>query len=482
MVRDRGRGLSALRIAAIVGVIAVVVGAAFIVSSYLPRAGSTSTASVTTSASTTPTITTSTTSTSTFPVTTTSTSSTATFTTTTTTTAVASLCSGGPCAPLISGWLHTEPNDTNIYESNGTAVRLLGLNAIGLEFGTGTSTPDSCGEAYSYGALNFSISEFDNVASWGFNSVRIPLTWENLEPTAPTLAANGTWIHHWNTQYLDELDYVIAQFGQRHIAVILDFSQVDLSGAFQQAPEQEQGGECEGWGVPLWMYPSITSPTTEQELAMAVCNFFSNVSAVGNSTPSPIQGMEAAEQLLASRYVNNPTVVGLDMFNEPWFSSSTPCGAGSTPDSLLTSFYANMSKVVSAANPHLLIIFEDALPKLTPNVPILTSPPPVPNAVYSLHVYTSDWSTAQPLLQSHLTNAEKMGVPLWMGEFDAFEAGSSGVNAVVDPNWQVDTQTMLAFCKDNGISWAFFSYYSLSASSHAKVDPTLILSALRGGF
>jgi hypothetical protein len=137
---------------------------------------------------------------------------------------------------------------------------------------------------------------------------------------------------------------------------------------------------------------------------------------------------------------------------------------------------------VSAANPHLLIIFEDALPKLTSNVPILTAPPPVPNAVYSLHVYTSDWNTAQPLLQAHLNNARSMKVPLWMGEFDAFEAGNNGANAVVDPNWQTDTQAMLSYCEANGISWAFFSYYSLSAAGHAKEPPAQILAVLRGGF
>jgi hypothetical protein len=110
---------------------------------------------------------------------------------------------------------------------------------------------------------------------------------------------------------------------------------------------------------------------------------------VGSNAPLPLDGMEAAEKMLASRYVNNPAMIGVDMFNEPWFPRS--CGSTSTEDSLLTNFNIGISKAISAANPHVLVVFEDVSPNLMPQgiSPILTAPPPVPNAVYSLHVYTS---------------------------------------------------------------------------------------------
>jgi hypothetical protein len=298
-----------------------------------------------------------------------------------------------------------------------------------------------------------------------------------MEPTAPTLAPNGTWAHHWNAAYLDELDSVVRQFGQTHVAVILDFAQVDLSPAFQQAPEKVQGGECEGWGNPTWLYPGITSPSTGAEIASAMCSFFNDKSLVGNNAPTPIEGMQAAEQLLASRYASNPTVIGIDTFNEPWFES--PCGSTSSEGNLLTSFYTKMGQAIEAVNPHLLVVFEEPPPGLMRDSPIMTSPPSVPNAMYSFHIYTSDWATAQPYVKAYLGNAKAWGVPVWMGEFDAFEAGSTGPNSVLDPNWQVDTQTLLAYCSANGINWAYFSYYSLGTDVQTPVSHSQILAVLR---
>ena len=375
---------------------------------------------------------------------------------------------------MVSGWLHTEAGSTSVYDGNGSLVPLRGVDVDGLDFGTGnpSTSPDACGKGWSIPTASFA-----DVAAWGFNSVRIPISWENIEPTAPTLASNGTWMHHWNAAYLGELDTVVGQFGKAHVAVIFDFAQVDVSAAFQQAPEKTQGGECEGWGNPTWLYPSVTSPATTQELATAMCNFFTDTSVVGNKAPLPIEAMEAAEQMLASKYAGNPTVIGIDAFNEPWFGSA--CGSGAHDGALLTSFYTKVGDAISKANPHLLIIFEDSTPGLMSGTPIIVSPPSVANAMYEFHIYTSDWKTGEPYVQAFLANAKSWGVPVWMGEFDAFEAGCTGTNCVVDPSWQADTQALLAFCNSNGINWAYFSYYSLGTTVQTPVAHSEILAVLR---
>jgi hypothetical protein len=388
---------------------------------------------------------------------------------------------GSTAATPITGWLHTNSKDTNIYDSQGNVVRLVGLDVIGLEFGTGTSSSDAC--KYGWGgqdAGGYSTSEFDNIASWGFNSVRLPITWENMEPTAPSLAQDGSWVHHWNTAYLNEIDYFVNQLGQRHIAVILDFSQVGLSSAFTSIPGSQFGNFCEGWGAPTWLYPS-TESGAGPAIGLAICNFFNDQSAVGNNAPRPIEGMQAAEQMLASRYANNPTVIGLDMFNEPWFPRT--CGSLSNQASLLANYDAAMSQAIATANPHLLIIFEDVSPNIMPGgtSPILTSPPPVSNAVYELHVYTGSLSTAENLLGAYLSNAKQWRVPLYMGEFDAFYAGSAAPLAKVDPNWQADTTSLLTYCKVNGISWSFFSYTSLGTQVRTPEPKMQVLAVLREG-
>jgi hypothetical protein len=376
---------------------------------------------------------------------------------------------------MISGWLHTNPGSDKVYDSNGNVVPLLGIDVDGLDFGTGNpaTNPDSCGKGWS-----IPRGSFANVSSWGFNSIRVPISWENIEPTAPTLGSNGTWMHHWNDAFLKELDTVVGKFGKTHIPVIFDFAQVDVSGAFQQAPEKVQGGECEGWGNPIWLYPSITSPSTGQQLGAAMCSFFNDQSMVGNSAPPPVEAMEAAETMLASRYATNSTVIGIDMFNEPWFTST--CGSASSEGNLLTAFYTKMGKAIEAVNPHLLLVFEEPPPGLMSDSPIITSQPAISNAVYSFHIYTSSWNTAQPYMQAYLGNANRWGVPEWMGEFNGFEAGCTGVNCALDQDWKADTQTLLAYCSANAINWAFFSYYSLGGSLHTPVPQSDILAVLKG--
>jgi diketogulonate reductase-like aldo/keto reductase len=66
-----------------------------------------------------------------------------------------------------------------------------------------------------------------------------------------------------------------------------------------------------------------------------------------------------------------------------------------------------------------------------------------------------------------------------MGEFNAFYAGDNGVRVVVDPYWQTDTQSMLAFCKSNGISWSFWSYTSVGTKVLTPEPKTEILAILR---
>jgi len=475
-----GRGASSARLAIVAVAIAIVLASALYFGAFYGARGTSSTvttaSTIPTTSSTTSSIA-STTSQSTSVTSesfTTSTASGSTTSTSQTTLASNPLCTSQPCAPEITGWLHTTPNSTQIYDSNGNAVPLEGVNVDGLDFGTGnpSSEPDSCGKGWSIPA-----SSYSNVPAWGFNFVRVPISWENIEPTAPTQLANGTWVHHWNTEYLDELDAVASQFGQVHIAVIFDFAQVDVSAAFQQAPEKTQGGECEGWGNPTWLYPGITSPSTSQELASALCSFFNDRSLVGNSAPLPIEAMESAEQMLAARYANNPTVIGIDMFNEPWTNST--CGSTSAIGDLFTSFYTKMGDAIGAVNPHLLLVFEEPPPGLMPASPVMSSPPAVPNAVYSFHIYTSDWATAQPYVQAYLKNARSWGVPVWLGEFDAFEAGCTGTNCNLDPGWQADTMSFLNFCNSNGINWAYFSYYSLGTGITTPVPHSQILALLR---
>jgi len=166
------------------------------------------------------------------------------------------------------------------------------------------------------------------------------------------------------------------------------------------------------------------------------------------------------------------------MFNEPW--SNSTCGTTTAFGNLISSYYTKVGKAIASVNPHLLLVFEEPPPGLMPGSPIMSSPPSIANAVYSFHIYTSDWTTAQPYVQAYLSKAKSWGVPAWMGEFDAFEAGCTGTNCKLDQSWEADTQVLLSFCNSNGINWAYFSYYSLGTGLKTPVPHSEILSVLQG--
>jgi len=102
----------------------------------------------------------------------------------------------------IAGWVHT--NGTRLVDQRGRTVRFTGVGLRDLEAGSGTMAPARQPGVIRLCRDGWSISPrqvFDQIASFGFNTVRVAVTWANLEPTAPT---GG--VHHWNESYLRAVD------------------------------------------------------------------------------------------------------------------------------------------------------------------------------------------------------------------------------------------------------------------------------------
>ena len=103
-----------------------------------------------------------------------------------------------PPAKRILGPLHTDGK--RLVGSNGP-VRLLGLDEPGLVSGSGNNRltdPDACGDGY----LPVPDTEFDDFKRLGFNSVRLGVSWANMEPDAPTASGEPAW----NLEYLKAVD------------------------------------------------------------------------------------------------------------------------------------------------------------------------------------------------------------------------------------------------------------------------------------
>jgi endoglycosylceramidase len=341
------------------------------------------------------------------------------------------LSSPGGSAARIEGWLKT--SGTSIVDQKGQKVRFLGVDDGRMNPGSG-NTPNNCDQVWG----KVKDSEYRNVADFGFNVVRLGVTWSNLEPQVPVPGPNGVVTHTWNDQYLAALDQAVEGFGSRGVAVILDMHQAGWSPAF----DDRRTGRCEGSGMPDWLYPVAASQRTSD----AKCDFFANRPEDGVPV-APLDGFEAVWKMLADRYKDNPKVVAADMLNEP----PSVCDGGQVSD-----FYERIGKAIRAENPNILLVFEDnAWTGYSQNGFLLPRPLSLPNAVYSWHFYPDTWEKGKAALQEHVDRAKAWNVPLWIGEFNAFNYAT---DAGYPSNWSDQLAELMAYMKANDVSWTLWEY------------------------
>jgi endoglucanase len=311
------------------------------------------------------------------------------------------------------GYLHTQGGQ--IVDQNGQTVRLTGVSWFGLE--TANYAP--------HGLWSRSMgSMLDQIKMLGYNSIRVPFCSQMFDPgsTPNSIDSNQNpdLVGLTSIQILDKL---IAGAGARGLKIILDRHRPD-SGA-QSA---------------LW----YTSQYSEQRWI-------------------------SDWEMLATRYLGNPTVVGFDLDNEPHDPATWGDGNQATDWRLAAERAGN---AVLAINPHLLIIVEGIqtyngdsywwggnLAGATSN-PVQLS---VANQlVYSAHdypstVYNQTWFSAAgypanlpAVWDAHWGNLVKSGTtPVWIGEFGTKDESTS------DQQW---FSAMASYITQNGFSFAFWCW------------------------
>ena len=162
--------------------------------------------------------------------------------------------------------LHTTGTDSVIYDSANKPVRLVGFNWSGTDVGGRADvqkTADVCGLVWrtptdSIGGLAARYDDiYSRLAGWGYNTIRVPISWNNLEPVAPVW--NGTqYVHSWNPTYLADLKSMVTKAHAAGLMVILDMHQDYWSPALHHITNWDgTSGYCEGVGMPRWLDPSI---------------------------------------------------------------------------------------------------------------------------------------------------------------------------------------------------------------------------------
>ncbi|MFZ1287085.1 MAG: cellulase family glycosylhydrolase, partial [Candidatus Phosphoribacter sp.] len=283
------------------------------------------------------------------------------------------------------GPLHTNGVDSVIYNSSNEPVRLVGYNWSGMEAGGRNDfqkTPDVCGRTWRTPAdrlsgLTITYDDFyQNLHNWGYNVIRLPIQWHNLEPIAPTWDAQGSrYVHNWNPNYLNDLRSMITKARAAGIMVILDMQQDFWSPALHNITNWDGSpGYCSGYGMPRWMYPSIdVKPATTQatDFYNGMNWFFRNIhdpmATVTRATPWDLYGdvwrMLSFEFSAASGFPDYQAVVGADLFNEPWWSyvgGNPPAGqsVAQAAGSRLLAFYTILGPSITANSPGWLLFFQ----------------------------------------------------------------------------------------------------------------------------
>jgi endoglycosylceramidase len=367
-------------------------------------------------------------------------------------------------APVTLSFLHVgaataSNNLAQVLDANGRSVLLRGINVVGIrdDF-VNTATPlvpqYSVDPAdYANGAcplpetggtqLAVCAPDAAQLRSYGYDAVRLPVSWSLLEPQPGMIDSN----------YVERIAQIVAWFKQAGIYTVIDMHQdawskyvYTASGQSCPPPTDPVSGAHEADGAPAWASVYVTPACMVdgiRELDTAVEEDFTRF---WTNLPGPdgvgLQDHFSAVVLaLAQRFHDEPAVAGYELFNEP-----LP-GLEVVPELVdLTGtfpFYAKVVAAVTAGVPdfqQLFFIEPDALRNVTDQRSEFTPWSlfsSYPNVVYSPHVYTDVFTLNAELasvypglgtvlgplfpLSSGYANAvgdaQALGLPLWVGEF-----------------------------------------------------------------
>ncbi len=259
-----------------------------------------------------------------------------------------------PGPPGVLPWLHVEhPADDRPYIADDQKRMVLFHGAVPadlLDFGN-SARPDAppvypidpaayeggrCPDIVANAYPPLCQSDVAQMAAFGFNSLRLPLSWSLLEPERG----------HFNLTYVDRAAQVVDWARALGIYVIIDMHQ----NAYSRYVGPGQGVDLSAnSGAPAWAtltdgLPSGLFLKNQREANGAVFEAFSNFWY----NRSGIQDEYiAAVAFLAKRFKDDSTVAGYSIFNEPQPGWNLPPGF---EDLLLFPFYRRVIDAVTGAH------------------------------------------------------------------------------------------------------------------------------------
>ncbi|WP_449462264.1 cellulase family glycosylhydrolase [Tardisphaera miroshnichenkoae] len=305
----------------------------------------------------------------------------------------AQVLSGHPFPPSYSSLPWITVSGTHFAYDNGTYVLLHGADYSGAEFGTFT----------------FTSRDFQAMASWGFNVVRMPIAWSYVEPSPGV----------YSQSYIDRVKQAVALANRYGIYVIIDMHQWWWSPVFDNG---------EGNGLPPWAVPYRGG---ESALEKDEAYFWSNLTVE--------QDFASMWEYVASQFANDSGVLGYDLFNEP----TTPTNWTSQQ------MYQNMARVYDMAisairkvdQRHIIFFETSGYDQGTHPSNWVEPVDPAHKLAIEVHDYWSNPLSAP--LYAVLQASQEWDIPVYDGEFGA------------DLNSPL--QATMVF-NEYGIAWTYWSY------------------------
>jgi len=185
-------------------------------------------------------------------------------------------------------------------------------------------------------AAGFGSAAAETLSGEGLDVVRLGVIYSAVEPQPG----------HFDSSYLDSIETTVSTLASHGVYTLLDFHQDEMS--------QEFGGE----GFPTWSVQTNGLPvkpyifplayTQSQALDAAFDNFWADRPGPGGVGLQ--QRYAAAWQYVARRFVDDPYVLGYDLFNEPWPANATNAELGA--------FYSRVIKAIRSVDTRHILFYE----------------------------------------------------------------------------------------------------------------------------
>lgn len=373
-------------------------------------------------------------------------------------------------------------NPCGIIDESGREVMLRGVNA--RVAGVFDVTFDD-GRAPLEPIPVFDASDTEVMNTLGFNFLRLPINWSGIAPQP----------NQYSEEYVAAIAEVVELAEQAGIQVLLDMH--------QDAYSKEIGED----GAPLWAIvppPETTNAGGELNLLplrlapqtqKAFASFWKNEQVEGKGLQ---EHYIEAMAFVMSKFKDNPAVVGMEIFNEPWLlhAQTLLTAQGQDPGlslSMLDDFYAKAVPALQETAPDKLVVFEpDVAKNDPPQIPPGSSdqqpysaavPNPIPwnteNTVYGPHFYinaffnpgdaaagypniTPDDPDIDLNMSNTLAEATAFKAPLLVGEFGftdkaaKFSETLARMYSLADQN--VFSTAQWVWKEDSQDSWGFFDF------------------------